>query len=364
MERREYSETAARLICISFVVLAVYLLLKHGLWIVLPFLAAFCVGAPINMLSQRISKRSRISRKLCSVLLMAVVLSLVGVLIYYGLERLLLEARELVSFSEEKGDIIGKTVDGVIVRIDEFAKKLPILEALGRIDGLEKLKGSIDSGISGLFYELVDRLTASIPTFALEFVKRTPRALLTIFVTVLASFYFAIDLDGVKESVYAILPKRVAIMTKKGGGIVAKALKSYAKAYLLIMLITFLEVFSGLLILRIRYAFIIALGIAVIDLLPLFGTGAVLVPWALISFMLGDNGVGSGLLILYGVITIVRQLIEPKIVGSSLGIHPLITLFSMFCGLTLFGFFGMLLGPFVFLVIREAVKGVNKKGLE
>jgi predicted PurR-regulated permease PerM len=82
----------------------------------------------------------------------------------------------------------------------------------------------------------------------------------------------------------------------------------------------------------------------------------VLVPWAIISFVLGNNGVGCGLLVLYGVITIVRQLIEPKIVDTSLGIHPFITLFSMFCGLSLFGFFGMLIGPFVFLVIRETVK--------
>jgi sporulation integral membrane protein YtvI len=195
----------------------------------------------------------------------------------------------------------------------------------------------------------------AIPTFALEFFKRTPKAILTLVVTVLASFYFAIDYDAIKDRVLYIFKGRAGDVVRKSYTVAAKALKSYAKAYLLLMLITFIEVFIGLLLLKRSYAFIIAIGVAVVDVLPFFGTGAVLVPWAIISFIIGDHGVGSGLLVLYGVVTIVRQVLEPRIVGANLGIHPLATLFSMFAGLSFFGFFGMLLGPLVFLVIREVL---------
>jgi sporulation integral membrane protein YtvI len=250
----------------------------------------------------------------------------------------------------EDGGGIDQMVDSVTERLSKFAEKLPILRRLG---GMEGVSEDIDNGISGLISELVTRLGDSIPAFALEFVKRTPRAVLTIVVTALACFYFAIDYEGIREGLLSLLGGGAERTASRGLRIVSSALKSYAKAYLLIMLITFAEVFVGLLLLKRKYAFIIAIGIAVVDVLPLFGTGAVLIPWALVSFIIGDHGVATGLLVLYGVITIVRQLIEPKIVGANLGIHPLATLFAMFAGLSLFGFFGMLAGPLVIIVIRE-----------
>ena len=137
---------------------------------------------------------------------------------------------------------------------------------------------------------------------------------------------------------------------------VGKALKSYAKAYLLIMLLTFCEVFVGLLIMRRRYAFILAFLIAVVDILPIFGAGTVIIPWAVFELITKDTRTGLGLLILYGVVTIIRQIAEPKIVGESLGIHPLATLVAMFAGLKLFGFVGVLFAPMVAIVVKEILK--------
>ena len=350
MEKSDHKELAARLICIGFAIAAVYLLFEYGLYIILPFIAAFCIGVPINKLSKKANETYRIPKKLFAVFMLLVVLLAVGVLLYYGLGRLLSEVEELVSLAENDGGVIENAVDSVINGIGSFAKRLPILNKLG---GLEGMRGKIDDGISGLFSALISRLTSSIPTFAIELVKRTPRAVLTLVVTVLGCFYFATDFEGIKKAILSLMSARTERAAKRGWHIVGNALKSYAKAYLLLMLITFVEVFVGLILLKRRYAFIIAIGIAVVDILPLFGTGAVLVPWAIASFFMGNNGVGTGLLVLYGVVTIVRQVIEPRIVGTNLGIHPFATLFAMFLGLSLFGFFGMILGPFAFLVIKE-----------
>ena len=121
------------------------------------------------------------------------------------------------------------------------------------------------------------------------------------------------------------------------------------------MLLTFFEVLIGLLILKKDYAFLISLGIAAVDLLPLLGAGSVLLPWAIVSFIMRDTQTAMGLLILYGIIVVVRQIAEPRIVGSSIGISPIASLFSMYVGLKLFGLIGMILGPAAAFVISELV---------
>ena len=108
---------------------------------------------------------------------------------------------------------------------------------------------------------------------------------------------------------------------------------------------------------RIPYAFIIALLLAVVDLLPLLGTGVILIPWALICLLLGQVKLGIGLLALYGVTTLVRQVLEPKLIGDGLGLHPLLSLFSMYAGLRLFGVWGMITAPLVTAGVRAVFGG-------
>ena len=127
------------------------------------------------------------------------------------------------------------------------------------------------------------------------------------------------------------------------------------------MLLTFVEVFVGLLTIGTRYAFLLAAVVAIVDILPVFGAGTVLIPWAVVSLLMKDYQTGMGLLALYGVITIVRQVAEPRIVGESLGIHPLATLVAMFTGLSLFGLTGMLLGPFVVMIAKEMLEAGRER---
>ena len=127
----------------------------------------------------------------------------------------------------------------------------------------------------------------------------------------------------------------------------------FLRAYLLLFLLTFSEALVGLWLLRQPYALLIALGVAIVDLLPVLGAGTVLVPWALVVLVFGNYRLGLGLLILYGVMTIVRQIAEPHIVGKSLGLPPVVTLFAVFVGWELFGVLGMLLSPAVALLVKE-----------
>jgi predicted PurR-regulated permease PerM len=123
------------------------------------------------------------------------------------------------------------------------------------------------------------------------------------------------------------------------------------KGYTIVILITFTELFIGFLILRIEYAAILALLIAVVDILPVLGTGVVLIPWALVDFAIGKPVIGVGILILYLVITLIRNVIEPKIIGEQVGLPPVVTLIAMYGGLKLFGFTGLWGLPVILIVL-------------
>ena len=124
-----------------------------------------------------------------------------------------------------------------------------------------------------------------------------------------------------------------------------KIILKYIKSYLLIMLLTFSILLLGLTLLRIRYALLMAFVIAILDILPVIGLGAVLIPWALWSFASSNSALGIGLIILYGVAVIIRQIAEPKIVGKNLGLNPLLTIILMYIGFSLFGVIGLVLVP-------------------
>ena len=127
----------------------------------------------------------------------------------------------------------------------------------------------------------------------------------------------------------------------------------YVKAYLMILFITFLQLLVGFLCLKIPYALTLAAIIDMIDILPVFGVGTVLVPWAALLLIQGEVYTGIGLLIVFAVIWVVRQVIEPKIVGHSIGLPPLVTLMGMYIGYKFMGFAGLFVFPLVLILFKN-----------
>ena len=138
-------------------------------------------------------------------------------------------------------------------------------------------------------------------------------------------------------------------------GTLIKCILSYA----LILFITFSEIAIGLTVLRVPNAILIAVCIAIFDILPVLGTGGIMIPWAIISLITGDFFRGFGLLILYLLITVIRNIVEPKIVGHQVGLHPVVTLASMLAGLNLFGIIGL----FGFPITLSLLKNLNDRGV-
>lgn len=189
-------------------------------------------------------------------------------------------------------------------------------------------------------------------------VKNIPSALIGIVIGIVAWIFFTKDYDRIVAFIRLQLPAGKKNMLGEIKQIFSKTVLKMFRAYGLIMLITFLELFLGFSILRLvgimenNYAVLIAAAIAIFDILPVAGSGGILIPWALVSLILGNISQAIGLVVIYVVISIIRQYIEPKIVGDSLGVHPLVTLAGLYFGLKLFGFLGMFIVPITVMTIK------------
>lgn len=207
---------------------------------------------------------------------------------------------------------------------------------------IKSITSGVSSGISGIY----------------SVVKNIPSALLSIVIGIIATIFFTKDYSKVVGFIKLQLPDNKKNLLGEIKRVFSNTILKMIKAYSLIMLITFCEISLGLSILNFigvmnnGYIFIIAICIAIFDILPVAGSGGILIPWALVALILGNLGQAIGIIVIYGAISVIRQYIEPKIVGESLGVHPLVTLAGLYFGLKLFGFMGMFIVPICVMTIK------------
>lgn len=135
-----------------------------------------------------------------------------------------------------------------------------------------------------------------------------------------------------------------------------KGLKGYLKAQLMLMGITFIILTTGLMILKVPYFILIAIAISIVDVLPILGSGVILVPWSIISFILGNSYLGKGLAVIYIILIITRQILEPKIMGKEIGVRPLYTFLATILGSLILGPIGLILGPLIAVLVTSIIR--------
>ena len=326
-----WQERAGKLICVCVWAGMAYLLLRYALGVLLPFLIALLFSAVLSPCIKRMAAVCHLPRKLCAFFLTALVWMGLGCFLSAISARLIEEMQALL-----KGLRTEASFDSILSR---FCFSMP--EWLKNSTAL----WSSEPWVQTLWKQMISAVTASLASCVGKLLSATPSAFLGVVITVAASFYLTIDGDALAAWIKRMLPTEVR-------GTLAPALpharqiaSGYARALCLLFVLTFVEVFVGLMILGRRYALLCALCVAAVDILPILGSGTVLIPWAMILFLQGKPTVGLGMLILYGVVTVVRQLAEPRLVGSGLGLHPLLSLLCMVMGLRMLGIWGMILCP-------------------
>ena len=199
---------------------------------------------------------------------------------------------------------------------------------------------------------MISSLLSGLVSWITAFVSSVPRVLIFILVTVISSVYFSLDLERINAFCKQKLPKKLSAWLVNFKNRFLASLLKYLRAYLIIMLVTFIIMLFGFLVLGVRYAVLLAFVVALLDALPLIGVGTVLVPWSIYNLIFGDIGLGIGLAVLFVVHEVVRQFTEPKIIGKNLGIHPILSLFLLYAGYFVFGLLGLLLIPVLSVVVN------------
>lgn len=244
-------------------------------------------------------------------------------------------------------------------------------ELYGIADYFSSIISQLSPQISETLYDIFKNITSSITnvlsTLSTSLIggitgiaKNVPLYLLTLIFSIVSSVLISVDYHKVTTFFMRQFSAKGQKILLESKIFLVNTVFKMAKAYIIILFITFVELSAGLLLLGTEYAFPIAAITALMDILPFLGTGAVMIPWGIYSIVVTkDLTFGVGLLILYAIITVVRNIIEPRIVGKSIGLHPLVTITAMFAGLKLFGFLGLFLAPIIVLLLKH----LNEKEL-
>ncbi len=350
MSEKKWVKWGAVTVTVAGVLAALYLFFDVLLGVLLPFLIAFLLAALTHPAAKRFAARMHLPQRAVAAAFTLFALLLVGALIYLLFSRALIELQNFLAQLSEEGVLQAKLGEFFAFFEDLFAR-LP-----GELSGIFSPLGGVIEDPGAFLAEqvrgMIAKISEGLPAFAMRLVAALPSALLFLLVTVIACFYFSVEYETVSESMPRLLPPKwrehVPELSRKaraGAG-------QYLRAYCLLFLITFAELLLGFVVLRVSYVFLLALLVALLDFLPIFGVGTVLLPWAFFALLTGNTFLGIGLLVLYALITIIRQVIEPHIVGKSLGLHPILMLIALYAGLRIFGIIGVFAGPAVALVAK------------
>ena len=296
-----------------------------------------------NPLVKFLEKKVKILRKHSSAIIIIAVIVAIVVVANFIITKLVKEAAELINELPAITEQMNEQFDKISERVLDISKSLP-----SNVQGiLENFLMSIEN----YFDNLVN--SDKLPTIssASTFAKNIAEGFLFIIVTILSAYFFTANREDIINGFKKLLP----ISVSEGWNIIFDNFKSavggYFRAQFKIMLLLVVVMFGGFVILGIEYSFLLALGIAFLDFLPVFGTGAILWPWALSDFIAGDYMRAVGLMVIYLICQILKQVLQPKMVGDSIGLSPLATLFFMYIGYRLYGIMGIILGVPVGMVL-------------
>lgn len=334
------SEKIKNIFYISASILAVGVLLlaflNHLFPVLLPFLISYAIACLTTAPAIKIEQRTGASRKKLRLFISLFSLLLLSLFVYFIGRYTIITLWEIAGNLLE-GDKIGGIISGVLDPIESiFGNALP-----------DDIKMQLTDAARSFFSKIISALGDIIGSAA----QFLPKLFLFLVVTLISLVYFSLDLEELNEKIKSVLPQKWGkALTAARGRILTVGVR-YIFSYFAIMGITFSVMLIGFFILKVNHPFLFALLIAFFDLFPIIGVGTVVIPWAIIELILGNTGRGIGLIVLFVINELIRQFSEPKILGKSLNIHPIITLILIYASIALFGLKGLILIPILVALI-------------
>lgn len=333
--RRPYWQVGIRLL-FSVLATAAFVVIGFRLLVFLmPFVIGWIIASIAAPLVNWLERRLKIVKKLGSALIVILVLALIVLALYFGISRLAEETGNLIqdfprlyAQLEEGLSQIGQTLSGVFRRLPSGIRQ-----------GWSTVVENLDQYMGGL----VSGISEPTVTAAGNFAKRVPYYLISFIVAVMAAYFFTVQREEVIQWFKKVAPKAVEQRMTLVMDNLKYAVGGYFKAQFKIMGVVFLILLVGLAFLQTRYFVLVAFLIAFLDFLPFFGTGTAMIPWGVYTFFMGEYKMTAALAVIYVVTQVVRQLLQPKLVGDSVGLNPLVTLLLLYIGYRIRGVIGMII---------------------
>ncbi len=347
-KRREFIINTIYFVIITLLVFAC---LKYVAKWIMPFIVGFVIAFMIQPAASGLSKLTRLNRKFSGVFVLILAYALVIFVVW----------------------IVGAKIVG---SIQDLFTKLPqyydnnILPFLNNLIAMfERLAARISPQTLNQIYEMIENASDSIRSYIIRFssgvltgiagiTTRIPFYFISFIFAILASVFISMDYKNIVAFVKKQFTPKVRDFLGDTKRHIGKTALGYLRAYAIIWIMTFTELSVGLSLLKIENAIGIAALIAIADILPVLGTGTIVIPWAIIALFTQNYFVAIGLAVIYIVVLVVRNFAEPKIVGDQLGLHPLVTLMAIYLGYLLMGVLGMIVLP----VVTNIVTGLHKMG--
>ncbi|MDD6021821.1 MAG: sporulation integral membrane protein YtvI [Oscillospiraceae bacterium] len=366
-----------REIIINFVYYAIifalfYLFCKYALWLFLPvviaFITAMLLQRPVNAIAGKTPIKKGLASVICVLLLLLIIVALfVGI----GVSA----ANYLKDFAAYLTNLFEDT-ESLLLRLENWSinlvRKLPSAISTILAKNIREIFDGISASLSGDTEKAAAEAVggaASVLNFDFSWIKtpltsvlstakQIPSMITSFLITLISSCFLTADFDTFKTFIKNQLSEKRRKDISRAKSLLRNSFSKMVKAYAMIILITFSEMLIGLTVLKLigvyksSYIFIIAALTAVVDILPVLGTGTIIIPWAVYSLFKGEIGMAVGLVVIYIAISVIRQVIEPKLVAGQLGLPPFVTIIGMFVGLKLFGFLGMFIMPIMIIMVK------------
>lgn len=370
----------SRIINIAYVAVVfglAYLFIKYCTGVIFPFLFAFFVAMIVQKPTNACYKKIKKGKGIISTVFVLLFILIIGAIISFFGAQIVSFGKDFVFFIRQKISDFPALVEkfeawalhAITVLPDSAEAKLSV----SITNGLERFKELTASEAASLLVKTASSnesfnlksLITPIGGGVWDFVKGIPSVLVSSIIAIVASCFMAADYDRLIGFLKYQLNDKHKSALSRSRVLLFQTLGQLLKAYGTIMFITFLEMTIGLYLLKLigvyknEYIIVISIITAIVDIFPVLGTGTIIVPWALYSLIMGDYKLTIGLVVIYVIILVLRQIIEPKLVANKLGLPPVITIAAMYIGTQLFGFFGLFLMPILCIMVKR----LNDEGI-
>jgi len=344
-----------KLINIVLIIIGIYIGSKLAVFY-MPFLIAFIISLIVEPAIRYLMKKTNLTRRMSAIIIFLIVFSIIIGGVTWGIVSLVSESTNLLQ-------TLNFYIDKAYAQIQGVVGKMSIT------------KISISSNISNLFQDastdILYKVSGWLTQFLTKFINvitSIPTIAIYTVITILSLYFMCTDriyiLDMMEHHMPSKWVHKIAIHIKA----ISKSLGGYLKAEATLILVSFSISVIGLYVLKfvgmnVKYPLLMGLGISFVDALPILGAGTIMLPWAIGSALNGDLRLGISIAVIWIIMSVVRQILEPKIVSGKIGIHPIFTLIAMYTGFRVIGVFGILVGPIVLIILKSIFANRLEQGI-